>query len=578
MRKLRIGMAQINTTVGDLEGNTMKIIHHIEQARKLGVELVTFPELAVTGYPPEDLLLMPRFIQENLDCLERIIRATSGLCAIVGFVDKKDDIYNAAAIVHDGVLAGVYHKIYLPNYGVYDENRYFQAGRKMPVLNMGGNRIGLNICEDIWYPEGTITAQTLIGNAEIVVNISSSPYHAAKAESRKRMLATRAADNIAIVAFNNLVGGQDELVFDGASMIFDQKGTLLCQGKSFEEDFVVTDLDLDAVFLQRIHDTRRRKEKRDRNTQEDRVHVIELKKARTKRKPPLPQKNPPTLSPMEEIYRALTVGVRDYVNKNGFEKVVIGLSGGIDSSLVAAIAVDALGKENVIGVFMPSVFTSSESRDDAEALAASFGIAFISIPISDAFEAYERMLSGQFEGLKPDVTEENLQARIRGTLIMALSNKFGWLVLTTGNKSETSVGYCTLYGDTAGGFAVIKDVPKTMVYELAKYRNTSAGKEAIPDRVLTKSPTAELRADQKDSDSLPPYTILDPILKAYVEEDKSLEDILHMGFEQNMVRDIIDMVDKNEYKRRQSPPGIKITPRALGKDRRLPISNKYRMR
>lgn len=577
MRMLRIGMAQINTTVGDLEGNTTKIIQYIERAQKLGVELVTFPELAITGYPPEDLLLMPRFIQENLDCLERVIRATSGLCAIVGFVDRKDDIYNAAAIIHDGALAGVYHKIYLPNYGVYDENRYFQAGRRMPVLNLGGNIIGLNICEDIWYPEGTITAQTLLGNAEVVVNISSSPYHAAKADSRKRMLATRAADNIAIVAFNNLVGGQDELVFDGASMIFDQKGSLLCRGKLFEEDFVVTDLDLDAVFLQRIHDTRRRKEKRDLSPRDDRIYVIELSHKTPKRKPPVPRRDGSTLSPMEEIYRALTVGVADYVNKNGFEKVVIGLSGGIDSSLVAAIAVDALGKENVIGVFMPSAYTSPESRDDAKALAANLGFAFISIPISDAFQAYERMLSEQFAGLERDVTEENLQARIRGTTVMALSNKFGWLVLTTGNKSETSVGYCTLYGDTAGGFAVIKDVPKTMVYELAKHRNASAGQEAIPDSVLTKPPTAELRPDQKDSDSLPPYAILDPILKAYVEEDKSLEDILQMGFDQAVVRDVIHLVDKNEYKRRQSPPGIKITPRALGKDRRLPISNKYRM-
>jgi NAD+ synthase (glutamine-hydrolysing) len=334
---------------------------------------------------------------------------------------------------------------------------------------------------------------------------------------------------------------------------------------------------LDAVFLQRIHDPRRRKEKQDWSAQDDRIHVIALRKTKPKRKPPLPQRDSSTLSAMEEIYRALTLGVCDYVTKNGFQKVVIGLSGGIDSSLVAAIAVDALGKENVTGVSMPSSYTSSESQDDAKELAANLGFTFISIPISDAFQAYERMLSGEFEGLEPDVTEENLQARIRGNIVMALSNKFGWLVLTTGNKSETSVGYCTLYGDTAGGFAVIKDVPKTMVYELAKYRNRAAGQETIPERVLTKPPTAELRPDQKDSDSLPPYSILDPILKAYVEEDKSLEDILQMGFEENVIKDIIHMVDKNEYKRRQSPPGIKITPRALGKDRRLPISNKYRM-
>lgn len=578
MRRLRLGMAQINTTVGDLEGNTKKIIHYIEQARELGVELVTFPELAITGYPPEDLLLMPQFIQENLDCLEMIINATSGLCAIVGFVDKKDDIYNAAAIIHDGELAGVYHKIYLPNYGVFDENRYFQSGREIPVFDIGGAIVGLNICEDIWYPEGATTAQTLIGNAEVVVNISSSPYHAAKGKNRQRMLATRAADNIAIVAFNNLVGGQDELVFDGNSMIFDQKGALLCRGKEFDEDFIVTDLDLDAVFLQRIHDPRRRKEKRDWRAKEDSVHLIELRKTTPPKKPPLPQRDSSTLSLMEEIYRALTLGVSDYVRKNGFEKVVIGLSGGIDSSLVAAIAVDALGKKNVIGVSMPSSYTSAESQTDAEELAANLEITFISIPISDAFQAYERTLASEFEGLKPDVTEENLQARIRGNIVMALSNKFGWLVLTTGNKSETSVGYCTLYGDTAGGFAVIKDVPKTMVYELAKHRNSIGNQGVIPGRVLTKPPTAELRPNQKDSDSLPPYSILDPILKAYVEEDKCLEEILRMGFEANVVKEIIRLVDKNEYKRRQSPPGIKITPRALGKDRRLPISNKYRMR
>jgi NAD+ synthase (glutamine-hydrolysing) len=571
-------MAQINTTVGDLEGNTKKILQYIEQARHLGVDLITFPELAITGYPPEDLLLMPQFVNENLDYLKEIIKATSGICVIVGFVDKKDDLYNAAAIINNGTLAGVYHKIYLPNYGVFDENRYFQGGNEIPVFNLGETAIGLNICEDMWYPEGPTTTQTLKGGAELIVNISASPYHAEKGNSRKRMLATRAADNIVIVAFNNLVGGQDELIFDGGSMILDQKGDLLCQGKQFEEDFIVTDLNLDAVFLQRIHDPRRRKEKFVPSDHEDNLKKIDLKMAKTQKKPALPKRDIEDVSRLEEVYRALVLGVSDYVKKNGFKKVVLGLSGGIDSSLAAAIAADALGRENVIGVAMPSPYTSSESQEDAENLASNFKIKFKSIPIVDAIKAYERMLSSEFQGLTPDVTEENLQARIRANILMALSNKFGWLVLTTGNKSESSVGYCTLYGDMAGGFGVIKDVPKTLVYELARYRNSIEETEVIPRRVLIKPPSAELRPEQKDTDSLPPYSILDPILQAYVEEDKSLEEILSMGFEEEIVKEVIRLVNRNEYKRRQSPPGIKITPRGLGKDRRLPISNKYRVR
>lgn len=578
MRTLRIAMAQINTTVGDLEGNTKKILQYIDQARKLGVDLITFPELAITGYPPEDLLLMPQFVNENLDYLKEIIKATSGICVIVGFVDKKDDLYNAAAIINNGTLAGVYHKIYLPNYGVFDENRYFQGGNKIPVFSLGETAIGLNICEDMWYPEGPTTTQTLKGGAELIVNISASPYHAEKGNSRKRMLATRAADNIVIVAFNNLVGGQDELIFDGGSMILDQKGDLLCQGKQFEEDFIVTDLNLDAVFLQRIHDPRRRKEKFVPADHEDNLKKIDLKMAKTHKKPALPKRDIEDVSRLEEVYRALVLGVSDYVKKNGFKKVVLGLSGGIDSSLVAAIAADALGRENVIGVAMPSPYTSSESQEDAGNLASNFKIKFKSIPIVDAIKAYERMLSSEFQGLTPDVTEENLQARIRANILMALSNKFGWLVLTTGNKSESSVGYCTLYGDMAGGFGVIKDVPKTVVYELARYRNSTEETEVIPQRVLIKPPSAELRPEQKDTDSLPPYSILDPILQAYVEEDKSPEEILSMGFEEEIVKEVIRLVDRNEYKRRQSPPGIKITPRGLGKDRRLPISNKYRVR
>ena len=577
MRTLRIAMAQINTTVGDLEGNTKKICQYIHEARHLGVDLITFPELAITGYPPEDLLLMPQFVNENLDYLEKIVKASSGICVIVGFVDKKDDLYNAAAIINNGTLAGVYHKIYLPNYGVFDENRYFQGGNEIPVFSLGETVIGLNICEDMWYPEGPTTTQALKGGAELIVNISASPYHAEKGNSRKRMLATRAADNIAIVAFNNLVGGQDELIFDGGSMIVDQKGDPLFQGKQFEEDFIVTDLNLDAVFLRRIHDPRRRKEKFISSNHLDKVKKIDLKMSETQKKPALTKSDREELSRLEEVYRALVLGVTDYVNKNGFKKVVLGLSGGIDSSLVAAIAADALGRENVMGVAMPSPYTSLESQEDAETLASNFKIEFKSIPIVDAIKAFDRMLSSEFRGLTPDVTEENLQARIRANILMALSNKFGWLVLTTGNKSESSVGYCTLYGDMAGGFGVIKDVPKTLVYELAKYRNSIEETDVIPQRVLIKPPSAELRPEQKDTDSLPPYSILDPILQAYVEEDKGLEEILSMGFEKETVKEVIRLVDQNEYKRRQSPPGIKITPRGLGKDRRLPISNKYRV-
>lgn len=577
MRSLRLGMAQINTTVGDLGGNTKKILSYMDRARGLGVDLLTFPEMAITGYPPEDLLLMPNFIKANLDCLKEIIEASSGICVIVGFVDKKDDIYNAAAIIHDGELAGVYHKIFLPNYGVFDEHRYFQAGHETTVFELRGTVIGLNICEDVWYSGGPTAGQALEGEAEVVINISASPYHAEKGNSRKRMLATRAADSIVIVAFNNLIGGQDELIFDGASMIFDQKGELISQGKQFEEDFIVADLHLDAVFRQRIQDPRRRKEKLDRSVYEDNVKRIKLEQTSTQKKPTLPKRDVATLSRMEEIYTALTLGVYDYVRKNSFEKVVLGLSGGIDSSIVAAIAVDALGKENVIGVAMPSSFTSQESQADAEKLTSNLGMKFISIPIVDAMQAYERMLAPEFQGLSADVTEENLQARIRGNILMALSNKFGWLVLTTGNKSETSVGYCTLYGDMAGGFAVIKDVPKILVYELARYKNSKEAKDIIPERVLIKPPSAELKPDQKDEDSLPPYSVLDPLLQAYVEENKNLEEILDMGFDEKMVKEVIHLVEINEYKRRQSPPGIKITPRALGKDRRLPISNRYRM-
>ena len=576
MRRLRIGMAQINTTVGDFKGNTEKILEAIGQGRSLGVDLLTFPELAICGYPPEDLLLKPKFIEENIRSLDIVVSGCSGLTAVVGFVDAKADIFNAAAVIHDRKLVGVYHKIYLPNYGVFDENRYFQAGRECPVFVIAGIGVGINICEDIWYEAGPATAQAYSG-AEVIVNISASPYHFGKRNSRERMLGTRASNNVAIVAYNNLVGGQDELVFDGDSVIMDEKGQLIARGNQFEEDLIVADLDVEAVFRTRLHDPRWRKatlllEKQQWNT----ARIVVSEAPSSVPKSPLPQRQIMLRELPGEIYDALVLGTRDYILKNGIKKVVIGLSGGIDSSIVATIAVDALGPSNVIGVAMPSRYSSPGSISDAELLSRNLSIRLLTIPIENVFKAYLEVLAEPFKGVKPDVTEENIQARIRGNLLMALSNKFGWLVLTTGNKSEMATGYTTLYGDMAGGFAVIKDVPKTLVYQIAKYRNSVAGKDLIPSTVFEKPPSAELRPDQKDSDSLPSYDLLDPVLTAYVEEDKSVEQIIAMGIAEEVVKQAARLVDSSEYKRRQAPPGVKITARAFGRDRRLPITNRFK--
>ncbi|KAF0143781.1 MAG: NAD+ synthase (glutamine-hydrolysing) [Nitrospirae bacterium] len=547
MKILRLALAQINPTVGDIEGNVLKICDFISKAKKQNAGIVVFPELAVTGYPPEDLLLKPQFISDNLDALKRVQRETKGITAVIGFVDRKTgvksrqcDIYNAAAILRNGKLIGVYYKNHLPNYGVFDEYRYFKAGTESPVYAIGDVTVGVNICEDIWYPEGPAKSQAVAG-AEIILNINASPYHLGKLSLREEMLSRRASDNNIAVAYLNTVGGQDELVFDGGSLIIDRAGEIIVRGRQFEEEIIIADVRIDG--------------------------------------PSRPGKRylaPAASSLGEEVYKALVLGTRDYVNKNDFSKVVIGLSGGVDSSLVAAIAVDAISKENVKGVFMPSPFTSKESREDSSALAKNLGIRIIDVPINEIFESYRKNLKREFKGIHEDITEENLQARIRGNILMSFSNKFGWLVLTTGNKSEMSVGYATLYGDMAGGFAVIKDVPKTLVYELCKWKNSREGRAVIPERVLWKEPSAELKPDQKDTDTLPPYPVLDPILKAYIEDDKSFEDILSSGCEKECVQKVIKMVDKSEYKRRQSPPGIKITPRAFGKDRRFPITNKYR--
>jgi len=550
---LRVALAQINPTVGDLAGNKEKIIQYIAKAREYEVDIVVFPELAVCGYPPEDLLLKDYFVKDNVKALKSLLKETRGLTAVVGFVDqdKEGHLYNAAAVMIDGKLKTIYHKQELPNYGVFDEKRYFKPGRSNARSNMGGYPAAVSICEDIW--EGVCQKQAKAG-AKLLINISSSPYDMGKLRKRQRLLKGIAKETKAYICYANLVGGQDELVFDGGSLVIDPKGKVIACAREFEEDLIVADLNLGT------------------------------KKASSQRGPILyclssglrlgiKQISKPS-GVLERIYKALVLGTRDYAKKNGFQKVLIGLSGGIDSSLVAVVAVDALGKENVIGVTMPSRYTSEGTRTDARKLADNLGIRFMEMPIEGVFKAYLDTLAEHFCGLTPDITEENIQARIRGNFLMALSNKFGWLVLTTGNKSEVAAGYCTLYGDMSGGFAVIKDVPKTIVYALSRLIN-KRDKEVIPESIIQRPPTAELRENQKDQDSLPPYEDLDEMLKEYVEEHCSLAKMAGKK-DIDLVKKVITLIDRNEYKRRQAPPGIKITPRAFGKDWRLPITNKYK--
>ena len=591
---LRVALAQINVTVGDLEGNAEKIRMAMQQAHAAFAHIVCFPELALTGYPPEDLLLKPGFVAANLHKLEELIALSAdlpGLTAVIGFVDRDDDIYNAAAIVHGGRLAGTYHKHYLPNYGVFDENRYFQAGREAPIFLINGVHVGVNICEDIWYPIGPMTMQAYAG-AEVILNINGSPYHAGKGVFREEMLATRAADNGVIVAYLNMVGGQDELVFDGDSMVFNEQGMLIARAKQFAEDMLIVDLDTASVFRSRLHDPRRRQERLQVNPAD--VPVISITPDPQPRRggrdvslPPsvpapweivlgAPQRIEPKMGRLQEIYSALVLGTGDYVRKTGFKQVLVGLSGGIDSSLTAVIAVDALGAENVIGISMPSGYSSEGSKTDAQELAENLGIQLLTIPIEETFRTSLKMLRPVLGEGDLGLAAENLQARIRGNILMTISNKLGPIVLTTGNKSEMATGYSTLYGDMAGGFAVLKDVLKTLVYELCVYRNTLGDKPVIPQSVIDKPPSAELRPNQKDVDSLPPYEELDPILQAYAEEDRTFEEMLAMGFERKTVERVIRLVDLSEYKRRQAPPGVKITPRAFGRDRRLAITNRYR--
>jgi NAD+ synthase (glutamine-hydrolysing) len=569
MTRLRVAACQLNSVVGDLEANVSRVLTALETAEAAGADIAVFPELAITGYPPEDLLLKPQFVEDNLDALEELASHTGRCAAVVGFVDRERDLHNAAAVCAHGEVQGRYHKRVLPNYGVFDEQRYFTAGPPLSSLFLiGGVRCGVSICEDVWSPTGPVAEQAA-GGAEVMVNLNASPYHAGRTHERERMLGTRAADASCALVYVNQVGGQDELVFDGASMVFDGSGRLITRAAQFEEAVLVVDLEVRPTFRQRLLDPRGRKSAPLLPAHTVTEHAAENDE---RCQPDLPE----LLHPLDEIYEALVVGTRDYVNKNGFTDVVVGLSGGIDSSLVAAVATDALGADHVHGVSMPSRFSSEGSSTDAEALAENLKIDYFPIAIEAAHTALTEMLAPSFEGKAEDVTEENLQSRIRGMLLMALSNKHGWLVLATGNKSELAVGYSTLYGDTAGGFALLKDVPKTMVRRLCARVNERAAKEVVPEAVITKPPTAELRADQSDEDSLPPYEVLDPILEGYVEDDLTAGELVRAGFDADQVGEVVLLVDRAEYKRRQSPPGVRVTPKAFGKDRRVPITNRYR--
>jgi len=580
MRIVRIALAQVNSTVGDLEGNAALVLRGVAQAREAKADLVVFPELTLTGYPPEDLVLRRQFIDDNLKVLREVVRKITGVAAVLGFIDRGDGLHNAAAIVNGGRIVARHHKIFLPNYGVFDENRYFQPGKNANTVVLNGTIIGINICEDIWYPTGPMTQQASAG-AEVILNINGSPYNAGKSTVREEMLSTRAADNGVIVAYLNMVGGQDELVFDGGSMVFNEQGPRIARARQFEEDMLIVDLDTPSVFRSRLHDPRRRNI-RFENTQEE-VPVITVD-TRPLSAPTInnhavlgaPQRIEPKMPHLQEVYSALVLGTGDYVRKTGFKKALIGLSGGIDSALTAAIAVDALGAENVLGILMPSGYSFEGSKTDAQKLAENLGIQYLMLPIEETFSTSLKMMRPALGDDDPGLAAENLQSRIRGNIMMTLSNKLGPLVLTTGNKSEMAVGYSTLYGDMAGGFSVLKDVLKTLVYQLCLYRNSIGDMPVIPQQVIDKPPSAELRPDQKDVDSLPPYEVLDPILKAYVEDDRSVEEMLAMGYERATIERVIRLVDINEYKRRQAPVGVKITPRAFGRDRRLPIANKFR--
>jgi NAD+ synthase (glutamine-hydrolysing) len=586
---VRLALCQLNATVGDIAGNAGRVRDGMRAAREAGADLVLFPELILTGYPPDDLLLKEHFLADAASALHALAADTHGVAAVVGFPERAEDVYNAAAVLADGAVRAIYRKVHLPNYGVFDEQRYFQAGPAGAVIDLGRHRVGLTVCEDIWEPGPPASDEALAG-ATLIANISASPYHAGKGSERERMFAQRARENLVCVAFCGLVGGQDELVFDGHSCVIDHTGRTIARASQFEEETLVCDVDLDAAAAARLRDASHRPAARRSERQVLILPALPTPEGSTS----APSRNPSLtepLAPVEaEVYGALKLGLRDYVHKNAFERVVLGLSGGVDSALVACLAADALGGERVSATIMPSPYSSCTTQDDARALAAALGVRAHELPIQSVMDAYRDALHEQFAGREADVTEENLQARIRGNLLMALSNKFGWLVLTTGNKSEMSVGYTTLYGDLAGGFAVIKDVPKTLVYRLCEWRNSPVGAAAagslsqdaspvlspIPVSILERAPSAELRHDQRDDDSLPPYDVLDRILEGYVELDNSREQLIALGLPERDVDRTIRLVDLAEYKRRQAPPGIKISTRAFGRDRRMPITNRYR--
>ncbi|HEY1273685.1 MAG TPA: NAD+ synthase [Thermoleophilaceae bacterium] len=580
---LHVALAQINTTVGDIPGNSAKIADYAERARDAGAALVVFPELALSGYPPEDLLLKTHFLDTAAAALEDLAERTRGIVALVGFPERADDVYNSAAVLADGEVVAVYRKMYLPNYGVFDEQRYFQAGSEAGVFELNGTPVGITICEDIFEPGPPAMSEALAG-AQVIVNLSASPYRVRYGTGRERMIVQRAVDYLAAVVFVNTVGGQDELVFDGHSVAVDQDGKVLARCPQFEESLTLCAIDPQQVVAARLRDTRHRanvrRQARLERTPGAEAPVRRLGALRVEADAagPVGGDLAELLEPEAEVYGALRTGLRDYVDKNGFERVVLALSGGIDSALVALLAVDALGPERVTCVSMPSPFSSEGTRADAGNIAANLGVDFLEIPIEEAMKAYDDMLAGAFAGKEPDIAEENVQARIRGNLVMALSNKFGWLVLTTGNKSELSVGYATLYGDMAGGFAVIKDVLKGWVYRLVRWRNEAEGRELVPASVLERPPSAELRYEQRDQDSLPPYDVLDAILEGYVELDLDAAELVTRGLPADDVERVIRMVDRAEYKRRQAPPGIKISTKAFGRDRRLPMTNRYESR
>ena len=582
---MRLALCQMNATVGDIAGNAQLIAAGLRSAGEAGADLVLFPELALTGYPPEDLLLREHFLTDAHSALRELAAEAQGLVAIVGFPERAEDVYNSAALLAGGTIHAIYRKVHLPNYGVFDEHRYFRAGPAGAVIQLGANQIGLTVCEDIWEPGPPASDEALAG-ATLIVNISASPYHAGKGSERERMFAQRARENLACIAFCGLVGGQDELVFDGYSCVLDHTGETIARAVQFREELLLCDVDLDAAAAARLREAGHRPPARRSGAGVQVLAPLPAPSGRVRTGTPAARSLAQPIVPVEaEVYAALTLGLRDYVEKNGFDHVVLGLSGGIDSALVACLAVDALGAERVSTAIMPSPYSSSSTQEDARTLARTLGTDIHELPIEWVMESYVQALQSEFAGRSPDLTEENLQARIRGNLLMALSNKFGWLVLATGNKSEMSVGYTTLYGDLAGGFAVIKDVPKTLVYRLCEWRNSPPDRakrlvrvsgSPIPSSIIERAPSAELRLDQRDEDSLPPYELLDRILQGYIELHLGREQLIALGLPQAEVDRTIRLVDLAEYKRRQAPPGIKVTTRAFGRDRRMPITNRYR--